>query len=269
MKKDKKKKQTATARRDAILDRLLSEGEIFVLDMAADFGVTPMTIRRDLDALEERNALTRTHGGAIFSKQLESEFAFLERNRTSIEEKRAIARTVATLIKPRTSVVIDTSTTTLEVARALAGVEGLKVLTSSLAVASALHTRSNVEVVVLGGTVGKHWPDLTGSLTEDNLRRFSVDLAILGADALDPMGLYTTNPAVARVAEVMMSIARDTMLVADSGKFGHRSFVKYADWKQIRYFVTDGGVSAGDREWLENAVKEVHYAEGRHLTHRH
>ncbi len=262
MKNGTAKKQTATTRRSAILERLSSEGEVFVLELAADFDVTPMTIRRDLEALEGQNALTRTHGGAIFSQQSVAEFAFLERNRTSIGEKRAIAKAAAALVAPGMRIVIDTGTTTLEVARALGGVAGLQVLTSSLAVASALHTFPQMEVVLLGGNVRSNSPDLSGSLTEDNLRKFRVDLAILGADALDERGLYTTDLGIARVSEAMIDVAEETVLVADSRKLNRTSFVKFADWDVIDHLIVDDGVEGAHRAWLDQCVKQLHYVGG-------
>lgn len=262
MKNGAQKKQTATTRRNAILDRLSKEGEVLVLALASDFNVTAMTIRRDLEAMEAQNALTRTHGGAILSRQSEAKFAFLERNRTSIEEKQAIARKAAAMVEPGMSIVMDTGTTTLEVARALGGIEGLQVLTSSLAVASTLHTNAHIEVVLLGGTVGTNSPDLSGSLTVSNLRKFRVQLAILGVDALDEQGLYTADLGTAQVSEAMIEVAEDTVLVADSRKFSRTSFVKFADWSQVGHLVTDAAVSAEDRKWLKRCVKDVRYAEG-------
>lgn len=259
LKNDHDKKQTSTQRRLQILECLAAEGEVFVLELAERFGVTPMTVRRDLEALEADNALTRTHGGAIFSRQSVAEFAFMERNRTSIEEKQAIAREAASLVTPGMTIVIDTGTTTLEVARALSGVANLRVLTSSLAVASALHTHPNMEIVLLGGTVGKNSPDLSGALTEDNLGRFRVQLAILGADAVDESGLYTTDMGIARVSEAMINVAEDTMLVVDSRKFRRTSFVKFAEWKQIRRVITDAQVSPEERAWLDRGVADVRY----------
>lgn len=259
LKSDHDKKQTSTQRRAQILELLATEGEIFVLDLSERFGVTPMTVRRDLEALEAENVLSRTHGGAIFSRQSVAEFAFMERNRTSIEEKQAIAREAASLVSPGMTIVIDTGTTTLEVARALSGVAGLRVLTSSLAVASALHTHPNMEIVLLGGTVGKNSPDLSGALTEDNLGRFRVQLAILGADALDVSGLYTTNMGIARVSEAMINVAEDTMLVVDSRKFQRSSFVKFAEWTQIRRVITDDQVMPEHRTWLNEMVRDVRY----------
>jgi DeoR family transcriptional regulator of aga operon len=269
LKNGAQKKQTATTRRNAILGRLSTEGEVFVLSLASDFDVTAMTIRRDLEALEGQGALTRTHGGAILSRQSVAEFAFLERNRTSIEEKQAIARAATVMVEAGMSIVMDTGTTTLEVARALGGIERLQVLTSSLAVASALHTSANIEVVMLGGTVGTNSPDLSGSLTVSNLRKFRVQLAILGADALDEQGLYTTDLGTAQVSEAMIEVAEDTMLVADSRKFSRTSFVKFSDWSQVGHLVTDAEVSGKDRAWLEQCVKDVRFADRGSHAPRH
>lgn len=157
------------------------------------------------------------------------------------------------------TLVMDTGTTTLEVARALRGVGRLTVLTSSLAVASELHTDPGMEIVLLGGNVGRNSPDLFGALTEDNLRRFRVQLAILGADAVDERGLYTTDLPIARVSEAMIEVARDTALVVDSRKFRRQSFVRFAGWDVIRHVVTDAGVSPADRDWLGKVVQDVRY----------
>ena len=121
------------------------------------------------------------------------EFAFLDRTQERTAEKQAIARYLATVIQPGMTVVLDTGTTTLEVARAIAGIPRLRVLTSSLAIASALYAYDNIELVLLGGTVRHHSPDLSGPLTEENMRQFHTEVAILGADAVTPDGLYTSE----------------------------------------------------------------------------
>jgi len=155
-------------RHQKILDRLHQQGEVAVQELAEAFGVTPMTIRRDLDFLAEQNRLTRTHGGAMRSAPAVIEFAFLERNRERIAEKQAIARNAAALVEPGMTLVLDIGTTTLEVARSIASVPDLTVLTSSLAIASALYGRENINLTLLGGGVRRNSPDLSGPLTEEN-----------------------------------------------------------------------------------------------------
>jgi len=254
------KEDTLNARQQKILHLLGEAGEVHVQELSDRFGVTPMTIRRDLETLEAQNRLTRTHGGAVFSGTSVVEFAFLERSREQTESKQAVAREAAALVEPDMTVVIDTGTTTLEVARAIAGIPGLRVLTSSLAIASELHARDNMDLVLLGGNVHRNSPDLSGSLTEDNLLQFRTQLAILGADALDAQGLYTTDMGIARVSKAMVGRADRAIVVADSSKFTRSSFVKFAEWEQIDCLVTDDGVSTEDQKWLSETVGNVRYA---------
>jgi DeoR/GlpR family transcriptional regulator of sugar metabolism len=187
--------ESLNARQRAIISLLRRHGEVRVMGLTRQFAVTPMTIRRDLDSLAQRGCLTRTHGGAIFSQQAKVQFAFREKQEAESPAKAAIARAAATLVRPGTSVVIDTGTTTLEVARAIAGIPDLTVLTSSLAIAAALFARDHVDLILLGGNARKNSPDLTGPLTEDNLLQLRVQIAILGADAFDRNGLSSSPTA--------------------------------------------------------------------------
>lgn len=248
------------ARHQQILELLQQQREVSVQALAEQFHVSPITIRRDLDTLEREGALTRTHGGAVASSSSVIAFAFQKRARDCTAEKVAIAQYVAAVVQPGMTIVLDTGTTTLEVARALIGAPRLRVLTSSLAIASALHACANLDLVLLGGNARRHSPDLTGPLTEDNLLQFQTELAIVGADAVSREGLYTSDLGIARISRAMITCARETWLVADSSKFSRRSFVKFADWSAITHLVTDEGLAEADREWLSKTPCRVHLA---------
>jgi DeoR family fructose operon transcriptional repressor len=239
------------ARQHAIIALLRQHGEVSVTDLTGRFEVTPMTVRRDLDLLAEQGYLTRTHGGGLFSQQAKIEFAFREKQEMNPAEKRAIAKAAAAIVEPGMTVVIDTGTTTLEVARAVAGVEALKVVTSSLAIAAALYARDNIDLILLGGNARKNSPDLTGPLTEDNLNQLRVQVAILGVDAVDWNGLYTSELAVARVSKAMVRAAERAVVVADSSKFKRRAFVRFAGWDQIDTVITDDRLPSADRQWFK------------------
>lgn len=247
-------------RLEEILSAVASRGSVSVGSMAKAFGVTEMTIRRDLDRLEREGRVVRTHGGAVLARPSTVEFAFRERSRARAAQKRSIAREAAKLISPGMSVSIDTGTTTLEVAKAVAGRRGLKVLTPSLAVASVLYAYDEVELVLLGGIARKGSPDLQGEITEDNITRFRVDLAVLGADALCPDGLYTTDAAVSRVSRALIRGAGRRLVVADSSKLSRSAFVKFADWKDVDILLTDGEAPAAARRWLRQTARKVIYA---------
>lgn len=245
------------ARQQAILSQLGAGHELTVEALAQQFGVSLVTIRRDLDALAQAEPITRTHGGAVLSRAGVIEFAFRDRSQDQLPQKRALARHVQAAVQPGMTVVLDTGTTTLAVARAIAGTPNLRVLTSSLAIASALQACDNLDLVLLGGSVRHQSPDLSGPLTEENLRRFRPDLAILGADAVDRRGAYTSDLAVAGISRAMIAGARESWLVADSSKFARRAFVHFAAWDEIARLVTDAGLSEQDREWAAQSVRSL------------
>lgn len=236
---------------------LADQPEVSVRDLASLFGVAPMTVRRDLEELEHRGQVTRTHGGAVLSAPAVIEFQFLQKSQNRLMEKAAIARKAAAMVSPGMTIVLDTGTTTLEVAKAIRGVRDLTVLTSSLAIASALYAQDNLDLVLLGGSVRRRSPDLSGPLTEENLSRFRPQLAFLGVDAADRHGLYTTDMGVAGVSEAMIAGATKAVLVTDSSKFGKTAFTRFASWDQIARVITDSGLAPADRRWLKRAVRSV------------
>lgn len=248
------KKQNTSVRLKQILDLLSGKNEMSVGEFAEHFEVTPMTIRRDLDVLEKQGQITRTHGGALLAAPSIVAFSFQSRQQEQMAEKKAIALEAAKRVKPGMTVLLDTGTTTLEVAKALSGISEIKVLTSSLAIASALLSHEGLELVLLGGTVNRNSPDLSGSLTEDNLSTFRADIAFAGTDALDEKGLYTRSQEIARVSRTMLATAKQTVLVADSGKFGETAFVRFAEWKDIDELITDNGLRAEHQSWMKKSV---------------
>ena len=251
---------TKAKRQDLILQRLAVEREVRVEELAEQFAVNAITVRRDLAAMEGQGRVCRTHGGAISTRGATVEFAFRRQAQSHQAEKVAIAAAVRDRIAPGMTVSLDTGTTTLEVARSIASVGNLKVLTSSLAIASAHYLHENVEVILLGGVVRGASPDLFGMLTEENLQRFRVDVAILGADAASPEGAFTDDVRVARISQAMAAGGGGAILVVDSSKFRKTSFVRFAAWEDIDCVVTDDGLDAAQRAWLERQVARVVYA---------
>jgi DeoR/GlpR family transcriptional regulator of sugar metabolism len=250
-------------RHERILAMLADKEKASVGALAKAFGVTGMTIRRDLDALEREGRVVRTHGGAVLSQTSVVEFSFQGRSQAHAKEKFAIAQEAVKLIKPGMTVSMDTGTTMLEVARALAGAEKVTVLTSSLAIASALYARDGIKLVLLGGVARKGSPDLQGDLTQENLTRFRVNLAILGADAITPQGFYALDPNVSFVSHAMVRNAVERMVVADSSKFVTSAFARFATWDDIDILVTDDDLPRTVRRWLAAKAKRVIYVRAR------
>ena len=251
------KKNLSTTRLKKILALLAGREEVSAAEMAAYFQVAGMTIRRDLEQLAAQGRIIRTHGGAILAAPSMVAFAFQDRQQSRMAEKRAIARAAACLVEPGMTVILDTGTTTLELARVLGDIPHLKVLTSSLAIASALLSHKDQELVLLGGTVNKNSPDLSGPLTLENLGAFRAQLAFVGADGADKHGLYTGGQQTAQVTRAMIASAERAVLLADSSKFGKNAFVRIAGWEAIGHVIVDDGLPSRTRTWLGQNVKAL------------
>ncbi len=222
--------------------------------MARRFEVSQMTIRRDLNALEESGLAIRCYGGAMPAQRITFEFAFDERRRRHLAEKERIGREAAGRVEGGWKVFLDTGTTTLQVARALStsGVPCTAV-TSSLVIASELWGSADVELMLVGGRVREGSPDLVGPATELLLRKLSADIAFLGSDGIDPeRGFFAGDVETARVAERMVEGARRAVVVADRSKLGVPAAARYARCEDIRELITDRDAAPGAVEDLQS-----------------
>jgi len=213
----KTSKPAAAERREHIRRLVRAHNAVSIQDLACRFAVSEMTIRRDLDHLAEEGHIRRTHGGAQVAERMFFEFDFIARRQAHRREKQAIARRAAALVQPGSRIILDTGTTTLELAQQLKNHENLTVITPSLAVASVLQFATGVQVVLLGGVLMRGQPDLTGAVTEATLDMFAVDLAFTGADGIDREGtIYTADLRVAQVDQKIRRRAEHTYVLANS-----------------------------------------------------
>ena len=235
----------AAARQAKIRERFATQPSVSVAELAREFDVSEMTIRRDLNALETAAQIQRTHGGAIVTERMVLEFDYRDRRARNQEQKQAIAREARKLVKPGQRLILDNGTTTLELAGLLKDCEELTVITPSLAVASELQHAPGVEVILLGGVLRQGSPDLTGPVTEHCLQLFSVDFAFQGADGIGADGaIYTSDLQMAKVDMLMRSIARQSCLLADSSKIGLTALARCGTMSDVQYFITDHNASA-------------------------
>ena len=156
-------------RQDSICRLLRQRGECSVEELARRLGVSGMTVRRDLAALARQGKVLRTHGGAAMADRISFDFVFRERLGRRRAAKDAVARAAAERIADGQSVLLDSGTTTLALARQLHGKERLTVITTSLPIAAELQFDRQIEVLLLGGYLRAGSPDLIGALTESNL----------------------------------------------------------------------------------------------------
>ncbi len=218
----------AVERQARIAEVLRSRGACSVEDLARHLGVSGMTVRRDLQTMAEARKVIRTHGGAAPAERVSFEFEFLNRVREHQAAKEAIAAAAADLVSDGQSVMLDSGTTTLALARRLKERQKLTVITTSLPIASELQFCDNIQVLLLGGLLRHDAPDLTGPLTEANLESLRADVAFIGGDAIDLEGnIYNNAPAVGRMLTKMAGSAQRVYVVADSSKIGRTALMRF------------------------------------------
>jgi len=233
-------------RRSLILDLVKTHGAVSIPELEEALKVSPATIRRDLDMLSRQSYLRRSHGGAVVQEAPTTAEPHHSLQEISMRaEKRRIGRVAATLVQDGQSLILDSSSTVLELARALgAAHRGLTIVTNDVAIAHALtDSRSVAALVVTGGTLRQGHYTLDGAVTAEMLAGLRVDLTFLGVHALDEEGVSETNIEVARVKTLMARAARRVVVLADHSKFGLRSFTPIISLAEIDTVVTDDGVA--------------------------
>lgn len=227
-------------RRQEILQRVQQQGYVSARELAEQYHVDASTVRRDLDALARLGLVVRNHGGA----SLPADTGPVGDDDARLAAKRAIAQAVARLIGDGRSLLLDSGSTTLEVARALRDRRGLTVVTNDLRIAAELATHTDLRLIVIGGEVLPHAYTLMSEHAVELMGEYHVDYAVLGADAVDPRGLSTIGSFEAPLKRAMIRAGSQVVLVADSSKFGQSALVRVAGLQDVGLVVTDEGLPA-------------------------
>ncbi|MEM0906429.1 MAG: DeoR/GlpR family DNA-binding transcription regulator [Pseudomonadota bacterium] len=226
-------------RQQAIVDLTRTEGRVTVEGLASRFGVTPQTIRKDLNELSSRRRVLRVHGGAIRPSGT-ANLEYDNRRLLAAGEKALIASEVAALIPDDASLFINIGTTTEAVCDALLHHSSLMVITNNINVANKMRVHPHIEVVIAGGVVRGSDGGVVGEAAGDFIRQFKVDFAVIGASAIDLDGaLLDFDFREVKVAHAIMANARHVILAADSSKFDRRAPVRIGHISQVGTFVTD------------------------------
>jgi DeoR/GlpR family transcriptional regulator of sugar metabolism len=235
----------AKTRRDRIERRVRTDLEVGYAELAAEFDVSEMTIRRDVEALETQGVVRRVVGGAISTKGLsgpDTEPSFATRVADAAVEKRHIADVVADLIGRNETVILDSGSTALAVAQSLKGRGlGLTVVTPSVLVALTLVDEPDTTVVLTGGQLRPGELSLIGPSTEDTLDHYNCDTYVMGVAGIDgDRGISDYHQAESRVKQAASRRADRVVVAADKSKLGRVTFVSIAALTDIDLIVTDG-----------------------------
>lgn len=241
----------APQRRHRLTQIVRSRGAARVEELQSELGVSVATVRRDLDELARTWAVRRVHGGAVALDRGAVEPVFDAKAAEAAIEKRRIAHAALARIQPGETVFLDSGSTVLELARLLDGRSDLTVVTNSLPVAVELIGRGP-RVIVLGGELRALSRAIVGPLTRYLLQELYIDRAFMGTLGLSiEAGLTTSDASEAFTKELVLDRAREVVLLADSRKFGTRSFANAGRLEQIDVLVTDAAAESRTTRALE------------------
>lgn len=239
-------------RRYAITELLKKTQKVSVQLLSERFKVSSATIRNDLRELETQGLLKRTHGGAMLKTKTVFELANEEKEWRRHEEKISIAQSALQLIEDGDCIILDTGTTTLELAKLLGQKKDLTVVVNDIKIAGILEQYSRVTVIMIGGVLRKDFHCTIGEWSCNMLKSLCVDIAFVAANGFSiEKGLTTPDLNHADVKRIMVSVANRVVLLCDSSKIGQDAFARFASVDEIDTLVTDEEIEKTQREDLK------------------
>lgn len=245
-------------RRGKITELLQRKGRCLVGDLARELEVSEVTIRQDLDLLEQQGILLRTHGGAVLKTQSGLEQPFGVTESTFKSEKERIAKAALELIAPGDTLILDVGTTVTEVARRLINFQNLTVFTNGLNIATVLEANAQITTIVTGGTLRPQQHSLVNPYAGLILEKVKVDLAFIGVNGIAAgYGVTNVNIAEAEIKTLFVKKAQRRVVLADSAKVGKVALAKIAEIGEIDLLITDRAANPQEITALQEQGLEV------------
>ena len=249
---------TLNQRRIKILELIREDGHAKVQDLSKIFSVTDVTIRQDLEMLEQLGYIQREHGGA-FLKDVGT-FAKTGQitNQTNLQQKTQIAQKAVSFIEDGDSIILDSGSTTTEIAKLLLNRKSLTVITNALNIALILGENPGINLIVTGGEFKAPTLSLTGQMAADSFRGLNADKLFLATAGIS-QNLKLTYPSLSDlpVKSTMIKSAQHVYLVADSSKLGKCAFATLGPVSLVNTFITDDKIKPGDIDQLTQAGVDV------------
>lgn len=229
-------------RKRKILEILEKDGRVTVEHLAREFGVSAVTARADLDDLAGAGTLVRSRGGAVRRSDSILDYPIAVKATLHRAEKQRIARAAVGLLRPEQTIILDSGTTTAQIARQIRGMRlrPLTVITNALNVAMNLHNVPEITVIMLGGILRRTSDSMVGPQAERTMGELNADHLLLGVDGLHPeIGLCTPDILEAQLNALMVRAAREVTAVADSSKLGRRGLSVIGKIDILNRLITD------------------------------
>lgn len=236
--------------------------KVVVPDLCELFGVSPATIRNDLNELESQGLLKRTHGGAIINTKTSFEQNIAEKITKNSIQKEAIGKLAAKLVEDGDTIAIDTGTTNMAFVRQITNKRNLTVVTNDIKIACILEEESDATVILVGGVVRKNHHCTIGTMAVKCLEGLRVDKCFMATNGLTiEGGLTTPDMNQADVKKHMAYLGEQLILLCDSGKIGTNVFAKVLPVEKINILITDSGIDLAEIDRFEQLGVDVQVAE--------
>lgn len=253
--------QNLNARQMAILKLVESNGFVPTEQLGKQLGVTPQTIRRDINFLCEMKLLQRFHGGAGFLNNTQNE-PYAERKHAELPAKQRIARKAAALIPNGASLFLNIGTTTEALAIELMDKRDLRIVTNNINIANMLRRNDTFDVMIAGGLVRPSDGGIVGEATTDFVEQFRLDIGVIGVSGVDEDGtLLDFDYQEVRSAQAIIRNSKLVFLIADASKFGRRAMVQLGDYSDIDHLFTDQPPPGAFQDAIRAATMELHVAQ--------
>lgn len=231
-------------RHQKIIELLRTNESCNVGFLADELNVSTVTMRHDLDELEQSGCIRRSYGRATLSQNFSFELEFREKENIRSESKQLIARKAAELVEHGDSIIVDSGSTVALLARYIGSDKKITLMTNALNLASELVADARFTVMMTGGTLRADSWSLCGPEAEQAVKLHHFNKLFIGADGIDLLaGVSTTNAQDAQLNRAMLAACDQIILLADSSKFGRRSFCVICKMPQVNILVTDSGIS--------------------------
>ena len=242
-----------------IIEIINKNGQVNINELVNLFHVSEVTIRNDLDHLEDKGLLIRTRGGGIKVERVGIDYKLNDKSKIHSKEKQLIGKKAAELVQDSDTIIIDSGTTTFEVAKNLSSLNNLTIITNALNIASQFIGNENIKVIILGGILRHSSISLIGPIAENTIKNLYCDKLFMGVDGIDSKyGISTPNIEEAHLNRLMIDISKEVIVVTDSSKFLRRSFSFIAPISDIDTVITDSNIPKEELKNFQNAgVKTI------------
>jgi DeoR family transcriptional regulator of aga operon len=249
-------------RQSKMLELIRANNGATISQLKSEFGVSVVTVRKDLEELESDGLIVRKFGGAVPSQSGDPLESFNVRSRINRKEKQLIGKTAAGLINPMDSVIIDAGSTTLEIVRHLRHGMPLTIITPAMNVALEACALPNTTVIIPGGGVLDRFTlSLGGADAEESFARLHADKVFLGVRGVDlEHGLTDTDTRRIHLKQIMIRASQQVFVLADSSKIGKSSLIDIAPLEVVRAVITDVGIQPALADEISRKGVQVHIA---------